>query len=206
MASNFFETNSYFIDQKVQFMKFENRYQIYNEYGAFIGTVYQKLTSGQKALNLLLSKTMLPFVIEIRDGNDELMFSISRDWTFILSKVNIFDAQGNDFGFIQQKFKLLKSHFLINNNNGSLIAEMFGNWNGWHFIIKNASGSQMGLITKKWAGAMKEIFTTADKYNVSVDERYASKENKIIMLANAISIDMLIKNRNKNQLLNIPDL
>jgi len=31
MKTNFFESNNYFIDEKVNFFKFENCYQIYNE-------------------------------------------------------------------------------------------------------------------------------------------------------------------------------
>lgn len=31
MKTNFFESNNYFIDEKVNFFKFENCYQIYNK-------------------------------------------------------------------------------------------------------------------------------------------------------------------------------
>jgi uncharacterized protein YxjI len=198
MRTDFFETNNYFIDQKVHFFKFENVFQIYDDQGQNIGTITQKLTGGQKALRMLLSNSMLPFLLEIRNLNDELLFSITRGWTFILSKVNILDAGGNNIGLIQQRFKIIKPEFTVFDKNGSQIASIAGDWRAWNFAIKNTEGAQIGVVNKKWAGAMKEIFTNADKYNVSIDSHYASKEKKILALACAVTIDMVLKERDKN--------
>jgi hypothetical protein len=48
MQNNFFRSNSYFIDENVNFFKFENTYQLYDDIGVNIGAVCQKLTIGQK--------------------------------------------------------------------------------------------------------------------------------------------------------------
>jgi uncharacterized protein YxjI len=193
MNSNFFDSNSYFVDEKVNFFKFENCYQIYNDKGENIGAIKQKLTSGQKMLRLLLNKSMLPFLLEIRNTNDQLEASISRGWTFFMSKIIIKDAFGNCIGTIQQKFKLIKPSFKIFNNSGMILAEISGDWKAWNFVIKDSSNVQIGSISKKWAGAMKELFTSADKYNVSIDPNYSNKENKIAILSGAITIDMVLK-------------
>jgi len=193
MSLSFFDTNSYFIDQKVNFFKFANRYNIYNDKGENIGAIKQKLTSGQKMLRLLLNKAMLPFLLEIRNSNDMLEASISRGWTFFMSKIIVKDANGMPIGSIQQKFKFFKPTFKIFNTNEIQIAEITGDWKAWNFVIKDANDVQIGVITKKWAGAMKEIFTSADKYNVSIDANYADKANKIVILSSAITIDMVLK-------------
>lgn len=195
MKSNFFESNTYFIDEKVNFFKFENCYQIYNDKGENIGAIKQKLNIGQKLLSLLISKTMLPFLLEIRDSNDNLEVTISRGWTFILSKITIKNAQGEAIGYIKQKFKLFSPTFNIFNTSEELIAEISGDWKAWNFTINDAANNQIGSISKKWAGAMKELFTTADKYNVQIEENYASLENKIAILAGAITIDMVLKEK-----------
>ncbi len=195
MKSNFFESNTYFIDEKVNFFKFENCYQIYNDKGENIGAIKQKLNIGQKLLSLLISKTMLPFLLEIRDSNDNLEVTISRGWTFILSKITIKNAQGEAIGYIKQKFKLFSPTFNIFNTSEELIAEISGDWKAWNFTINDAANNQIGSISKKWAGAMKELFTTADKYNVQIEENYANLENKIAILAGAITIDMVLKEK-----------
>ena len=193
MNSNFFDTNSYFIDEKVNYFKFENCYKIFNDKGENIGTINQKLTTGQKVLRLFMSKAYLPFLLEIKNSNNETEASISRGWTFFLSKIIIKDAIGNKIGSVQQKFKIIKPSFKIFNNMGMLIAEISGDWKAWNFIIKDNSNVQIGTITKKWAGVAKEFFTTADKYNVNIDPNYSNKENKIVILSSAITIDMVLK-------------
>ena len=93
MAQNFFDSNSYFIDEKVNLFKFENCYKIFNDQGENIGSINQKLSSGQKLLRLLLNKAMLPFLLEIKNSNDELQASISRGWTFFMSRIEIKDGK-----------------------------------------------------------------------------------------------------------------
>ncbi len=193
MNSNFFETNSYFIDEKVNLFKFENAYLIYNEHGENIGSVKQKLSTGQKLLRLALNKAMLPFHMEIRNADDQLEATVSRGWTIFMSKIKIADGQGNEVGSIKQKFKLFKPKFTIFNNGQEQIAEITGDWKAWNFAIKDNNQQQIGAIDKKWNGAVKEIFTSADKYNVSIDPSYGQKNDKIAILSGAITIDMVLK-------------
>ena len=191
--SRFFESNSYFIDEKVNFLKFANSYKIYDDKGENIGAITQKLSLGQKLLRLILKKAMLPFTLEIRDLNEELQATISRGWTFFLSKITITDEYGNIAGVVKQKFSFLKPHFKIFNGEGTLIAEITGDWKAWNFVIQNELTTPIGSISKKWAGVAKELFTSADKYNVSIDAEYSNKENKLAVLSAAITIDMVLK-------------
>lgn len=193
MNTNFFEATNYFIDEKVNFFKFENCYQIYNEKGQTIGAIKQKLTAGQKVLRLFIGKPMLPFLLEIKNSEDKLQASISRGWTFFMSKITIKNAKGDVVGSIKQKFQLLKPKFIICDAIGNQIGEISGDWKAWNFTIKDARSNQIGTISKKWAGAMKEIFTSADKYHVSVESEFSNLENKMAIIAGAITIDMVLK-------------
>jgi len=193
MNNHFFDSNSYFIDEKVNFFKFENCYKIYNDQGDPVGMINQKLSGGQKILRLLLNKAMLPFLLEIKDVNDNVVATIARDWTFFLSKITVTNADGIVVGIIRQKFKLFKPTFKIYNRAEELIAEISGDWKAWNFKIQDASNNQIGTINKKWAGAMQEIFTSADKYNVNINTDFSSMENKVAILAGAITIDMVLK-------------
>jgi uncharacterized protein YxjI len=193
MNSKFFDANNYFIDEKVNFLKFENSYKVYNGQGEQVGMINQRLTTGQKILRLFLKKPMLPFLLEIKDINDNLQATISRGWTFFLSKITVTNAEGAVVGIIRQKFKLFKPTFKIYSASEELLAEISGDWTAWNFTIQDASNNQIGTITKKWAGAMQEIFTSADKYQVHVDSDFSSVDNKVAILAGAITIDMVLK-------------
>src|SRR5688500_14574682 len=135
-TTQFFEGNNYFIDEKVNFFKFENTYKVFDEGGANIGSIKQRLTIGQKLLRLLINKKMLPFKLEIKDVNDVLLASISRGWTFFMSKIVITSGDGITIGTVRQKFKFFKPTFRIFNYEEKQIAEINGDWKAWKFVIK----------------------------------------------------------------------
>lgn len=161
--------------------------------GVNIGAVCQKLTIGQKLLRMILNKGLLPFLLEIKDVDGNEQAAISRGWTFWMSKITITDGNGNMAGTIKQKFKFFKPEFIISDANGLEIAIIKGDWKAWSFEINDANQKQIGTISKKWAGAMQEIFTSADKYNVSLNSEITDNLRKIAILSAAITIDMVLK-------------
>ncbi|MDR0405808.1 MAG: hypothetical protein LBH54_03315, partial [Clostridiales bacterium] len=68
-----------------------------------------------------------------------------------------------------------------------------GDWRGWNFTVTAADGAAIGTINKKWAGAMKELFTTADKYIVTIDSSVTDKTRRTALVAAATTIDMVLK-------------
>ena len=188
-----FEHNVLLIDEKVNAFKFENEYKVFDEENNQIGAINQRLTGGQKLLRILINKAMLPFTLDIVDTNGSVLAKIQRGWTFFMSKISIVDENGNTIGFIKQKFKLFKPTFEILAQNNEPIGKITGDWKAWDFKIFDDKEFQIGTVNKKWAGFMKEAFTTADKYVVNIDSKNLSKEHRIAMLASAITIDMVLK-------------
>ena len=192
-STNFFSTNTYLIDEKINFLQFQNEYKIFNEEGTQIGAVAQKISAGQKALRMLLSKSMLPFTLNIMNSDGGIEATIKRGFTFFTSKIQVLDSAGNPIAQIQQKFRLLKPKFLITDMENRLIGEVKGDWKAWSFSITDSEGREIGKISKKWAGTAKEIFTTADKYMVSIDPAFANSDSKKALIPCAITIDMVLK-------------
>jgi uncharacterized protein YxjI len=189
----FFESNEYFIDEKVQFFKFHNEYKIYDPMGLHVGSVTQNVSGWHKVLRFIIKKAMMPFHLQLRDSNGRLLASIHRGWTFWMSKIVIKDSDGNISGYIRQKFRILKPRFRIFDENENQIAEINGDWKAWAFSITDQNGIQIGTINKKWAGIAKEFFTSADKYHVTIEPNYAGDRNKMNIVVTAITIDMVLK-------------
>jgi uncharacterized protein YxjI len=189
---DFFEKNTFFIDEKIGFFKFANAYKVYDELGE-IGLITQKLTAGQKFLRLLLKKGMLPFHLEIIDLSGETIVTIKRGWTFFMSKITLTDQNGDLLGTIKQKFALLKPTFNIFDDTATQIATISGDWKGWSFKIVDNNGNNIGTISKKWNGILKEAFTTADKYVVDIVPEYAEDKKKMAIVSCAVTIDMVLK-------------
>lgn len=189
----FFETNEYFIDQKVNYFKFESEYKVFDQKGIQIGFIRQRISAGHKFLRLFLGKAMMPFLLEIVDKQGKKLAVVKRGWTFWMSEIIVLNENDQIIGFIKQKWSFLKPKFYIMDNTKSKIAEIKGDWKAWNFYITQPDGSPIGTINKKWGGALKETFTDADKYNVSINEEYDENTDKTVIVATAITIDMVLK-------------
>ena len=193
LIPKFFESNDYFIDEKVNFFKFHNHYKVYDNTGQQVGNVVQQVTDWHKFLRLFLSKAMFPFTLNIMDVDDTVLVSITRGWTFWLSKITILDGSGSVIGSIKQQFKFFKPTFKIFDTNQQQIGTITGDWKAWNFSITDDNENQIGSINKKWGGIAKEFFTSADKYYVSIVPEYAEDANKVNIVAAAIVVDMVLK-------------
>jgi uncharacterized protein YxjI len=195
MSYTLLQNNDFLIDEKVGMFKFENQYKIFNDEGHQLGRVQQRMSLGQKFLRMIISPAALPFKIEIYDEKDAMILKVSRGWTFWMSKITIEDAQGMILGYVKQKFKLFTPKFEVLDSQNMLLAELKGDWTAWDFQLNNSQGQTLATINKKWNGAMKEIFTTADKYKVRIDGTLVNDTLKKIVLSSAITIDMVLKER-----------
>lgn len=72
---------------------------------------------------------------------------------------------------------------------GSIHAEAI---NAWDFSIKDPSGTELGRITKTWAGYAKERFTKADNY-VVVMHREVEDPLLSLVIAASLALDVALK-------------
>lgn len=191
----FFDHNVFIINQKVQFLKMANEYDVLDENALPIGKIKQRLSGGAAVLRLFLNRAMLPFTLEILDSHEQVQATISRGFTFFMSKITVTIPGSPTPFFIKQKFTLLKSSFHILDQSGQKIGEIMGDWKAWNFSILDMSGTEIGRVNKQWAGALKELFTTADKYMVTIDRNEMEYHKKVAILSAAITIDMVLKER-----------
>ncbi|HYG52691.1 MAG TPA: phospholipid scramblase-related protein [Flavobacteriales bacterium] len=182
-SGNFFKENEYFIDQKFGTSWFVVDYKIYNTSGDQIGMIR---SDGGRGIS--------PFTIQVFDLNNQLLGTISRGWIFWMSKITIADANKKILGIVKQKFRWFSPQFHLTDELGIALAEINGDWGAWNFTISNSYGD-MATITQKWAGVLKEVFTTVDKYVVSIKSPKASPQEKLAMVAIAIIIDTLYKQK-----------
>jgi uncharacterized protein YxjI len=110
-----------------------------------------------------------------------------------MSKIEILNAENVPVATIKQKFKFFKPTFTISDVQGQQIAVIDGDWKAWNFMITSNDNQQIGTISKKWNGILKEAFTTADKYIVSVNPALQIDIVKTIIVSAAITIDMVLK-------------
>jgi hypothetical protein len=189
--SNFFERSNYFVGQNAICSKSYNKYQIFNNKRENIGFVKEKITKSSKILNQIVGKTFLPAQIEITSANGTLEVVLSRRWFFQRSKIIMHDPRGNVLGRVKKKTGIFKSSYIVLNQSEQVIAEISGKDKEWSFMITDASKSKIGTIDKKWEGIMKEIYSSADKFNVNIKTDFINKNDKIAIFSSAIVMYMI---------------
>ena len=185
--NNIIEHSQLIVDEKVTIRC--NQYTIYDTNQRIIGHAEET----KNFLRYLLNRQMIPLTLNIYGADDQLITSLHRGWTFWLPKWTVSDSTGNVIALLKSKLKLFKSETQILNPNGYQIATIFGDWKAWEFVINDADNRQIGSISKQWNGAMKEIFTTADKYLVSLEPTLTDPMLRTIVASVAIVVDSMFK-------------
>lgn len=193
------DNNAFFIREHVGMFKLTDTYDILDpETQRQIGVAKEEPPEWAKYLRLLVGKMLLPTKVNVYQGDDTgpIMFSIQRGIAFIAPKVEIHDGAGQYIGYLKGKIFSLGGGFWVHDARDRQIAEVKGDWVGWNFKFLNTAGNEVGVITKKWAGVGKELFTTADNYMVCINEGFTeSSETKALLLSAALAVDIIYKEK-----------
>ena len=190
------EKNLFLFKEHVGMFKASNNYDIYDPDSKKI-----ILHCREKNLNFFFKiirmffndfKRMTPFEIEIHGLNGEKVLRVKKTFTLFLSKVEVFDENNRMIGLLKQKFSL-KGKFEILDPIGNIICNLKGNLVGWNFKFFK-DDKELGLVTKKWSGIGKEMFTSADNYILEIKDIVEKTSSvRLLILASVICIDMVIK-------------
>jgi len=190
------EKNLFLFKEHVGMFKASNNYDIYDPDSKKI-----ILHCREKNLNFFFKivrmffndfKRMTPFEIEIKGLNGEKVLKVKKRFALFLSKVEVFDENNRIIGVLKQKFSF-KGKFEILDPIGNLICNLQGNLVGWNFKFMK-DNKELGLVTKKWSGLGKEMFTSADNYILEIKDVVEKTSSvRLLILAAVICIDMVIK-------------
>jgi uncharacterized protein YxjI len=192
---------TYYIREHVGFLKLANTYDILDpETQEQIGIAKEKPGTLVQVLRLLINKRMLPTKVCIYEGTDceneaNLLFSIERGFTLINPKVSVLDENGQILGWFKSKFFSLGGAFRVFDATGAEIALLKGDWKGRNFRFLDPNQNEIGKINQQWAGWTKEMFTSADRYIISLNEQ-PSPGKAILMLAAGLAVDTVFKESN----------
>ncbi|MBI1970848.1 hypothetical protein HYS47_03810 [Candidatus Woesearchaeota archaeon] len=196
MASLFTE-KKIFAKEQVRFMKFGNVFEFFSLDNKKLGEAREEEIDGiKKVFKLTKYKQHFPFTVSIYDSSDKKLVTIRRGFSLFLSTVKVFDGNGSPIGHYKQKFKLLKSKFLLFDESEKHFADLDGTMIGWSYAITDIHGTKLGGLYKKFSGVGKELFTTADNYIIELENISSLSENQRKMIISvACIIDMIAGER-----------
>ena len=191
------EKNLYLFKEHLGLIKAHNNYDIFDpESKEMILHCREKnLNFFYKIVRIFLKdyKRMTPFEIEIKGLTGKKILKVKKGVSLFLSKIQVYDENDNIVGIFKQRFFPFGNNFDMLDKSENLVCKLKGNFIGWNFKFLKGD-SEVGLVTKKWAGIGKEMFTSADNYILEIKDKVEKDSPlRLLILAAVICIDMVIK-------------
>jgi uncharacterized protein YxjI len=183
------------ISQKAKLIEMTNEYRILDPDGEEVGAIRQEGQSKSKKLFRFVSDLdqFLTHRLSVYEADGTKLLEIERPAKVFKSMMRIRDGIGADRGAIVQDNVVGKKHFALREPGGELIGSIDAeNWRSWDFAIHDADGAEVARITKKWAGILREGFTTADHYILQITGP-TSPELRFLLVASAAALDIALK-------------
>ena len=191
-----FDKKTLLIKERVGFLRFVDTFDIYDPVtGAQVGIAREKVSIAMKLLRLLVNKRLLPTRVEVRERDDApVLMTLRRGIALLHARVTVRDAADMEVGLLKGKFFSIGGGFHVLDAQEQPIAEVKGDWKGWNFRFLAPDGSELGKVTKKWAGLGKELLTSADNYIIALtDGRQLPRNAAMLLLAAGLAIDTVYK-------------
>jgi uncharacterized protein YxjI len=189
------EKNTFVVKQKAKMLSSRNSYEILDEAGTLIGTAEQRTGGLATLVGMVLGPPNTR--IEFCDKPSGAPAFTIRRTGLLFKKVQVVDAQGAVVGTYKTKKFSLSGGFHVYGKDGEHVAEIRGQLLKSDYTFFQPDGkTAMGKVSKKWAGAMKELFTSADTYAVQIEPAFADQASvKMLILGAAVAIDALMSTR-----------
>jgi uncharacterized protein YxjI len=189
-----FTKSTYLVKERVGFLKLADVFDIFDaDTNQQVAVAMEKPGTLIHILRFLVNKRMLPTTVHISATEDgPPLLSIHRGFTMFRSRVLVTAGDGRSLGYFKSKVFSLGGGFYVYDNADQMVAEIKGDWKGWNFRFLDKSGTELGQVSKKWAGLAKEFFTSADNYIIHVNEGQPQAA-MLLLLAAGIAIDTVYK-------------
>jgi uncharacterized protein YxjI len=204
------DRSRFMIKEQVKIIQTTDTYDIFDpDTEDQIGTAEECPGKLVALLRWVVSKQYMPTRVEIRrKKDDKLLFYLRRGWYIFRATVKIYDANDELIGWFRSKILTIGGAFQVYDKNDELFAQIKGG-KRWFFDyhLKTPDGIEIGSVTKKFGGVLKELFTSSDSFLVSVaDDFQEDKTAKILVLAAALAIDIVYKEDMSAGIDQIPNL
>jgi uncharacterized protein YxjI len=146
-----------------------------------------------KLLRFTDYKRMTPFEVVLTDTNGRRVLTVRRGISIFLSKVDVLDGNGRVIGGFKQKLFSIGGAFRVLDARDNELCTLKGKWTSWEFkFLKDER--ELAVVSKKWAGLGRELFTSADNYVLSISDRVPQDDDaRMLIMAAVMCIDMVLK-------------
>lgn len=176
-----------------------NKYSIQTESGVEVAFAAEQ----QKGFLGFLFRQLLghwrTFEILFFDSNKKILLKAVHPFRFFFQRLEVLDADGILVGAVQQRFAFITKSFDVQAPNGSTMMEVrSGLFSIWTFKFKK-NGREVAVVTKKWSGALLELFTDKDRFLIDYLDPNLTHQERTLILAAGMFIDLQYFEKRANE-------
>jgi uncharacterized protein YxjI len=194
-APALFEARALMVSQKAKLIELTNEYDVTDPAtGALLAQVVEVGQSGLKKAVRFLGNYDQFFThrLEVRDPSGTVLLQMTRPAKVFKSRMQIAQGDGTPVGEIVQDNVFGKKRFGFSVGGAIIGGIRAENWRSWDFAIEVGQGVEVGRLKQKWAGIGRELFTTADHYQVLIHHELPYPL-RLMVLASAVTVDTALK-------------
>ena len=168
----------------------KNRYEVMDLQSNQLIEALEESDGVMATITRLFLKALRPFTMHLFSPGGNGLFTLTRPFRFYFHELDVCRSNGAPLGKIKRQFAMLRRIYSVIDRNGNEIFELFGPLlHPWTFQIKKG-GQELGKITKKWSGLVKESFTDADNFGITFPSGIDLSQ-KAILLGAVFLIDFV---------------
>ncbi|MAE94932.1 MAG: hypothetical protein CL910_09760 [Deltaproteobacteria bacterium] len=167
-----------------------NQYDVMDEGKNPLGTIAERAGGAADVAKRFFLRSHRGFQIRVLDPEGEPLLELSRSFFFLFSDLQVTGPGGEELGSVHRRFGLLYKRYDLRDAAGQTFARVKSPlWRLWTFPVESARGTGDAVITKRWGGALREVFADADTFLVDYASGHWSANERAVVFAAAISID-----------------
>lgn len=173
-----------------------NRYEICDEGGRVVARAAEV---GEGLVRLLLRLTLRrlrPLELRIFNLGGEPLARAEKPFRFYFHEIEVFEGD-QLIGRVVRRFSLLNRSFELLDPAGNVLASLQSRlFRIWTFQVR-VQGREIGRISKRWGGLLREAFSDSDTFGVSFGE--AEPRLRKLLLFATFLVDFTSFEDNSNQ-------
>lgn len=135
-----------------------------------------------------------PVDLHLTDVGGQFVLRIRRGYNVIVwgDKFKVLDGQQRLLCEFEQPMIATREFLRLRNVQGEVVMRITGKLLGnvYHLMVGER---EIARITKKWSGALREVFTDADRYHLAIDSSLDwASPTRIIALATVVAVDQML--------------
>lgn len=185
-----------------------NQYEVLGSEQERLGAIAERAGGAADFLKRAILRSHRGFQIRVVDREDQTLLDLARPFFFLFSDLDVMGAQGEKLGSVHRRFGVLYKRYDLRDATGMTFAKVRSPlWRLWTFPVLSTRGSGDAVITKRWSGALREVFADADAFLIDYAQGTWNTDERAVIFAAALSIDFdfFENNQGVGGLLNVFD-